>query len=402
MGSETRAPAVHNGIHTLIIIHLARQWDVFHRRFLIHALAAALPRGWAVLAVNRPLTCEVTPIKYPRRLVRELPHRVPRRLAPSLYLYTPWQPLHEITAARLPGMTRLNRRVLRRQLRRIAEKIFPGVKHMFSWIYHPNQHWTWKIHPEAQTIYECFDDNARHPNGVPRADMWQRELRLLADTDLAFFTADLLAESRSPRVHRGCYLPNGVPAFMLEGDDTGTADRSGAAGIQVGYLGNWYEFMATELLHGLCRDNPQWNFVFAGPVKQRTAIQELQRLPNVTFRGPLPYDHVPAFIRGLDVALIPFVLNDYVRATNPLKTYEYMAAGVPIVASALPELQRFSDIICITENTPQAFAAAITAILKDKRNELSPKLIATAREYTWEAICRKVVLPELLRLADQS
>jgi glycosyltransferase involved in cell wall biosynthesis len=229
--------------------------------------------------------------------------------------------------------------------------------------------------------------------------MEQSEPAVLADADLVFYTAEALAQPRARATRHLCYLPNGMPAKLFLTGVQPRRNRTGSATARIGYLGNWYPFMATDLLFALCRDHPQWDFIFAGPVKTPAVTAHLRRLPNVTFRGPLPYSEIPAFLHGLDVALIPFLLNEYVRATNPLKTYEYMAAGVPIVASDLPELRRFAEIIHIVENTPQAFAAAIAEFLHQDREKLSEHMRAVAHDYTWEAICRRVIVPELLRMA---
>jgi len=386
--------------HTLIVIHLAGQWRVFHRRHLISALAEALPEGWAILAVNRPLTADVTPLKYPGRLRRELLRRAPIWISRQLHVFTPLMLLHERTATHVPGMTKLNLWFLRCQLRNVIRQQFHETRRIISWIYHPYQSWTLDLLPSAKTIYECYDEYGVSPNGEQKPEIRYRERRLLTECELIFVTANVLGLNRKTAMGKIVYMPNGAPTSFIR---TYAAKSVGLCmKPRVGYLGNLRLEIDVELLGRLARHNPQWQFVFVGPVQKTQMTTRLRLLPNVEMLGCQPYDNLPAILECFDVGLAPFRLNAFTEAINPLKIYEYMAAGVPIVASDLPELRRFADIIRLVENTPEAFAEAITAVLGADRETLRRKLIATAREYTWEAICRRVIVPELLRLVGDS
>jgi glycosyltransferase involved in cell wall biosynthesis len=384
----------------LITIHLARHWDIFHRRHLILALAEALPAGWAVLAVNRPLTVEVTPLKYPGRLRRELFHRAPRKLSRGLYLYTPILPLHERTAHHVPGATQLNTRLLGRQLRGLIDQWFPNARNIVSWIYHPNQHWTWQVLPGARRVYECYDEYGFWPDGRPRPELQQKEIPVLTESELTFVAAEVLARRRKTLAERIVHLPNGVPAWFVRNDTDKKPRPSGRP--RIGYLGNLRAEIDDGLLADLVEQNPQWQYIFIGPVRKSAATTRLKRMPQVLMAGLLPYDRLPEYLGQFDIGLVPFRLNEFTEPMNPLKIYEYMARGIPVVASDLPELQRFAGVIRLVDNTPEAFAKAITATLEDDRDMLREKLVATAREYTWEAISRRIILPELQRLVGKT
>ena len=84
---------------------------------------------------------------------------------------------------------------------------------------------------------------------------------------------------------------------------------------------------------------PGWSFVMVGPVV-KISEDELPKRPNIHYLGAKTYDQLPAYLSGWDVALMPFVINELTLNSNPLKVREYLAAGVPVVSSDLPEVRR--------------------------------------------------------------
>jgi glycosyltransferase involved in cell wall biosynthesis len=294
----------------------------------------------------------------------------------------------------------LNTCLLRRLLLGLIDQWFPDARNIVSWIYHPNQHWMWQVLPGSQRVYECYDEYGLWPDGTPRREMQQREKRLLAESELTFVTAEILAERRMSRSGRIVYLPNGVPASFVPANTV--KQTAGENRPHIGYLGNLRAEIDDCLLADLAEQNPGWQFDFVGPVRDTSATARLRRMTHVRMMGPQPYGRLAQFLQQFDVGVAPFRLNEFTRAINPLKIYEYMAAGVPIVASDLPELRRFAGVIRISDNTPEAFAKAITATLEDDRDMLREKLVATVQEYTWEAISRRIILPELQRLVGKT
>ena len=389
-------------IDTLLIIHASREYHTFHRRPLIEALADALPERWAMLCVDRPLTLDAPARKSFRWCLDAWRERRPRQITPKLFLFRPVQLAHELIADRIFGLAQSNRLLLRRQLCRVIDELFSDVEQVISWISDPVQQWAWELLPDEKTVYECYDEYGINPDGSPRPRVQRKELRALARADVTFITAENMASHRRLLTKRIVYLPNGVPTTFI------TASSSHRSTIEhhlppcIGYLGNLRQEVDIPLLEGLARENPQWEFVFIGPVQKAEFRRRLGRLSNVRFTGTQPHDSLPHVLQQVDVGLIPFQRNEFTRVLNPLKTYEYMAAGVPIVASNLPELRRFSHLIRFVENTPQAFAEAIRRVLAADRETLRQQLIETARQYTWENICRGVVVPELRQLATMS
>jgi glycosyltransferase involved in cell wall biosynthesis len=113
-------------------------------------------------------------------------------------------------------------------------------------------------------------------------------------------------------------------------------------------------------------------------------VADLAALDNVHLLGPRPYAELPACLRGLDVALLPLRLNDYTRAMFPMKFFEYLAAGRPVVATAIDALQPFRDVAVITAPQEAAFAAGIERVLRGECPPLERRL-DRARGHTYRS-----------------
>jgi glycosyltransferase involved in cell wall biosynthesis len=105
-------------------------------------------------------------------------------------------------------------------------------------------------------------------------------------------------------------------------------------------------------------------------------------LPNLHLLGPKAYETLPAYLKGFDVAILPAALNAYTRGMFPMKFFEYLAAGCPVVSTALPALRDFQDVACLAP-THDAFVAALEATLRGAAPALATRL-AAAREHTYE------------------
>ena len=149
------------------------------------------------------------------------------------------------------------------------------------------------------------------------------------------------------------------------------------------------------MLEPLFSKRSDWHLVFIGPVQRESLIQRLRSLPNVHFLGRRPHENLPGLLTRFDVGLIPIVINGFTRALSPLKLFEYMGAGVPIVSTDFEELRQFRSLIKLTPNDACAFERAIEETLAEDRGILSRRLHAEARNHTWGAVNRDRVVPVL-------
>src|SRR5262249_55047001 len=117
-----------------------------------------------------------------------------------------------------------------------------------------------------------------------------------------------------------------------------------------GAIASWFD---TDLLYDVAKSRPQYSFVVAGQIFNRE-ISRLEGLSNVKLIGPRPYQQMPSLLASSDACIIPFKLNVVTHATDPVKLYEYLSQGKPVVSTPMDELRGFSDLIYLA--TPAEFA----------------------------------------------
>ncbi|MGG7663646.1 glycosyltransferase [Dyadobacter sp. BHUBP1] len=153
----------------------------------------------------------------------------------------------------------------------------------------------------------------------------------------------------------------------------------------IGYLGTIDQRINYDLLQKVILANPGKSFVLAGPVSRELVPEWFFTAGNVHFPGPIDYDDVPAVIKGFDVALIPFKKDEVSSSIFPLKLFEYMGAGKPVVATDFnPDLKEFTKgTVTFCENAGSFSEAICTALRTDDAGQRKTR-VTIAAENTWE------------------
>jgi len=140
-----------------------------------------------------------------------------------------------------------------------------------------------------------------------------------------------------------------------------------------------------ELLVALARANPRWSFALVGPIgpgDPRTDVSTLAREPNVHLLGRRSYEELPSVLRAADVGLIPYARNELTDSVFPMKVYEYLAAGLAVVATPLPSLAEIQEVVTAPD------ARGVAALLQDALTHDSPERRAersrAAAAHSWE------------------
>lgn len=241
----------------------------------------------------------------------------------------------------------------------------------------------------ARTIYDWIDDLDVFP--YDRAFLERNHRRGLRESTVVACVARVLHEQALTVRPDAIYLPNGVEYERFADDSAEMADDRDLAGFRregkpiAGYYGALAEWFDYELLDEVARLRPDWNFVLIGQALDESIHrQAAPGRPNVKWIGPRPYESLSGYLRLFDVAMIPFKINRITDATSPLKLYEYMAGGKPIIATPMPECQSFPAVNIARD--PEEFAHALDSA---RQQGLDPafraRLRATARTNSWAA-----------------
>jgi glycosyltransferase involved in cell wall biosynthesis len=348
---------------------------------------------------NRVLFVESLGLRRPRLAGRDL-KRIARRLrhglagprevqqpsAPravnGLHVLSPLVlPLHRNAAARA-----LNRRLLPALVRRAARRLH--MPRPILWAYVPQAEVLIDALAPALVVYHCVDDIGAQP-GIDPASVRAAERRFAARADLVIASSPALAARMRTLSDNVLYAPN-VADFDLfaRALAPGTPDPAVAAlpRPRIVFTG---AIVATKLdvplLVALARARPQWSFALVGPVglgDPRTDVSALADLPNVHLLGARPYGALPDVLRASDAGLIPYAANELTASIFPMKVYEYLAAGLPVVATPLPALADVADVA--TAPDADGIARLLDTALAADSPELRAARSRAAAAHSWD------------------
>lgn len=304
-------------------------------------------------------------------------------LQPSYYpAATPDGPL--VLRLRLPGRPDPYRAVLDRQAgERAAEILVRGLRRPPAFILVQLPFWlelamALRRRLGAPLVYDRLDLHAGFA-GVSEV-ITSAERELLSRCDLVTASSqDLLERSAASSATPPILLRNAVAL-----EDFPPAAAPAGVPPRIGYVGALEPWFDAEAVGALAAQRPAWIFELAGSVAA-PEVASLRRLANVRLLGEIAYRDVPGFLAGLDALLIPFRDQPLTRAVDPVKLYEGLAVGIPIVARALPEIMRWPTPLVHLYRDAAALAPALDAALAGDGPEVRAARRAAVSGETWSA-----------------
>ncbi len=256
---------------------------------------------------------------------------------------------------------------------------------------------------EKALIYQVVDDYLSYPGVTERARArLDREERSIASrADLVIVTAENLLEIKRHLHSNILHVRNAVDDRTLEeGRMAGgpiPSELSAARKPVFGYIGGITEKLDLELLEKIAarlEDGSRGSLVLVGPVNvaSRDATERiacLRSLKGVTFTGQKDAADVPAFLRAFDVGLIPYRSGDQARSIDPLKLYEYLAFGKPVVAVDIPSVRPFRELVHVARHHEE-YLRLLDAAAAEKDEALAARRRAIAQENGWEQRARQI------------
>lgn len=273
-----------------------------------------------------------------------------------------------------------------------------------AWIYSPYAVYLLDAVKPELVVYHLVDDLGAVP-GADRESIREAEAQLLARADLVFCSERSLYD-RARRISSQChFMPNVADYHHFSqagaaGGTSGLAKLRAMTGPRVIFSGNITPHKVDlELMGRLAAARSDWQWIMIGPTWEGAdaspALRALESRRNVHFLGHVAYEDLPAYLHEADALIIPYRQNEATRAVFPLKLFEYLATGKPVVASPLPSLLPYRGIVRIAE-TVEEWTDELAGALADPHGQEAQRR-ALARRHTWAKRVR-----EMERLLDKA
>jgi glycosyltransferase involved in cell wall biosynthesis len=340
---------------------------------------------------NRILFVESLGLRRPQLAARDL-RRIGRRLTSALHPLREVDGLQVLSPLVLPLhsnelLRTVNAALLRQYVGRAVSKL--QLRSPLLWSFVPQAEALIDVLEPSQVLYYIDDDHAAKA-GIDAGSFLAAEARFARRADAVLASApELVTRMRTlnDNVH---YAPNVADTRLFATAlEPGPVDPAVAAlsGPRIVFIG---AILAAKidiaLMVELARSRPQWSFAFVGPVgpgDPRTDVSALTSLANVHMLGYRPYEQLPSVLRGADAAIVPYLLDGEMRSVFPMKIYEYLAAGRPVVATPLDTLTDVPDVLQAA--TAEEFAARVDEAIANDTPEARGGRSQRAQAHSWES-----------------
>lgn len=307
-----------------------------------------------------------------------------REVRPNLFVYRPGYPYLPLNM-KLAASHSINSKLYSRELRSLLKKM--SMDRPWLWAFFAQSLTALDI-PFRHVIYDCVDDwPSFFMHSVERRYITQIDEELTRRADVVFVGSQPLYEKKKEHNAR-VYVVNhaaDVPHFMKAADPATEvpADLAVVPEPRIGFVGMIDELRFDADLIAAVARNKHWNVVIAGGFIGG-ARELIPDLPNIHVLGMKKVDQLPAYLKGMNVCLMPYRVNETTKYIFPLKLFEYLASGKPVVATPIPAVKTVSDYVRIAA-TPAETVEAIGEALAETGTAASERRIKLAKGHSWES-----------------
>ena len=292
-------------------------------------------------------------------------------------LKSPRKNLHVMTPLVLPLprsalAKRINRMLLIAQIRKALRRVRSGPVQI--WSFTPDISYLLGHFGEEKVLYYCVDDFA-HFSGYNPEQVLRDEADLCRKADLVVTTSMVLQQAKSPLNPNTILVTHGVDyehfSRAIREDLPEPADIAGIPHPRLGFIGLIRDWVDLDLLAEVARKRPDWHIVLIGDADSSVNLDAYRPIPNMHFLDRRKYEDMPAYCKAFDVGLIPFKINELTNAVNPIKLREYLAAGLPVVSTPLPEAMQSGAFLRIAATAEQTCQATEESLALDQAGRRS-------------------------------
>jgi glycosyltransferase involved in cell wall biosynthesis len=226
--------------------------------------------------------------------------------------------------------------------RQLLDELMNAASHdrLIAWYYTPMAlSFSGHLHPDV-CVYDCMDELSAFKN--PPVGLADREAQLFATADLVFTGGQSLYQAKRDQHARVYAFPSSIDAPHFNKAREALADPTDHVSIaqpRIGFFGVIDERMDLALVAKTAAAMPDYQFVMLGPVVKIDPA-DLPRATNLHWLGSKSYDELPAYLANWAAGWMPFALNESTRFISPTKTPEFLAAGLPVVSTAIADVVR--------------------------------------------------------------
>lgn len=293
-------------------------------------------------------------------------------------------------------LNRWNQKRIAKFVRRTMEA--HGFHKPILWTYSPVSADAVDYIPHSKLIYDCVDRHSAYGGLMDPQVVDTMEFDLARKADMVFATASGLCERLKTVNESAQFVPNGanfelfVQASKPRPRPTDMQDIKGPV---FGFVGALQECIEYGFVEAAAKARKDWNFVFIGRENPGVDLSTLRVLPNVYFLGLKPHDALPDYLSHFDVCLNLFAQSDLSKDVSPLKFYEYLATGKPIVSTPQPDqVMQYADIMQVASSSEE-FIECCAEALCDDAPERNAARIEAGRKSSWDS--RVAQISEILR-----
>lgn len=258
------------------------------------------------------------------------------------------------------------------------------------WLYDP-----YVVNPKGQfgekiVCFDCNDDISSFANlNYKKRILITSEDTLTEKADIIFTTSKNLYNAKKEKNPNTYYFPSGVDFDLFQralSNSCKTPDEIKGIlppiicfiGAITNYRINW------EWIKRMSISRPEWSIVFIGPCLEPPP-NEISKQKNIHFLGQKEVELLPGYLKAFDVCIIPYKGEAFLRACQPTKTFEYLAAGKPVVASDIPELKEYQPMVKLCKNAEEFISKVAECLEEGMSPSFVEKRVEISKAYTWDA-----------------
>jgi len=376
----------------LMIGITAGEWEGVHHR-PHHMLKRAWKDGWDVLFIESPMTY-LSPLKDREKLTQwKNSFKGVKEVDQGLYTLTlpPFYPF----GSKERSINKLNQKKINKIVGTFIDgKNYEGID-IYTFL--PQTIDLIPLINYDRLIYDCVDDHVSFTGLISKELVLTMEKELMEKANVTFFTARQLQKTKQAWANKSVLVPNGAEyehfsdVTLLENmkEEKAPADikpyvKEGKT--IVGFTGGIGDWVDLDIVYQAAKQQEDIVYLFIGPIDTKVDESILTQ-DNIIFLGSKPYADLPRYLPFFDICIIPFKINELTKSVNPIKLYEYLSTGIPVISTSIPEVVTYDSVVSIVEDAETLLKEINNLLTLDEatKTKMKAKRQEIGKENSWDA-----------------